>query len=398
MMKRNIPFILGIIFTVSVTLAVCVKYSGNIPKTIQKIKNNSQIPYYFNDIKNALKDDNPGWEGNEEQIRLTTYNLIHGKNETQGLLLGDSYITQFGLQLSGQKLKNLKTLEKLPLTLLTLEDTGINEISALQKLPLIRLWLIKNKHLEDISGIRGNKVLYLGFEDNPKLKNFETVGSLSNLRSFSSVRQYGLSKIDFLSELKNLEDVMLTDAMVYDITPLKDKPICRITIEKCKVNNLNILKNLPLKTVVLMKLAVDRIDCLKGKKLEVVWIIDLPVSDISVFKEMPLRNLVVRNAPVKDISSLKGMPIMSLSLRGTKVSDLIPLAGVNYHYLDLANTPIKSLKPLKGSQISFLDISGTKVFDLSPLIGMKLKSLTISNTPAANKKLPSGMDVEYLSR
>jgi Leucine-rich repeat (LRR) protein len=111
------------------------------------------------------------------------------------------------------------------LTTLTLQNTGVKDLSPLKGMPLKWLDLAGSRGVSDISPLRGLPLEYLNLSGLP------------------------VSDLSLLAGRKSLKHLLLDSVPVSDLTPLRGLGVTHLSIWGTKVTDLGPLKGLPLKSL-----------------------------------------------------------------------------------------------------------------------------------------------------
>ncbi len=249
---------------------------------------------------------------------------------------------------------------------LSLERTGVGDISALEGLPIRSLALRRN-NITDLSPLRGMPLRLLLISDNP-------------IRDLSPLEE---------TRLVSLE---ASGCKIRDIAPLADLPLRVLAIGHNEITDIGPLSGMPLSELNMEGNNIGSIEPLRGmRSLQVLDMDNNPVTDIAPLSGLLIRQLQLNGLPISSLSPLEGMPLEDLQIGRTRVTDLTPLSGMALTGLNLERTAVSSLEPLRGMPLRSLDISGTRVTDLSPLAGMELQSFTCERNEVRDVSWLRGM-------
>jgi serine/threonine protein kinase len=164
---------------------------------------------------------------------------------------------------------------------LNLQNTSVDDVSALRDMPLERLTLAGTK-VSDLTPLTGIELVHVDV-DRTRVADIEAFYCMP------------------------LESLSLRDTRVRDITPLTGAPLQRLLLDSTPVSSLAPVREAPLKVL-----------SLRGTTIE----------DLSALAAMPLEELNLEDTPVSDLSPLRKLPLKRLSLSGCeKIRDLNQLAS-----------------------------------------------------------------------
>ena len=174
-------------------------------------------------IGKALQELNPGFDGNVT-IRPITPEL-------------------FFLGVQARAIKDISPLKGQRIAVLDLSDCDIDDISPLEGLPIVELYLERNERLSNLAPLR-NMPLQKLYLSNTKVENLGPLrgAPLTDLNLLGT-RVKDLSP---LTESPTIKMLWLTDAPVKDIKPLGQVPLVSLTLENCPVDDLSPLAGHPL--------------------------------------------------------------------------------------------------------------------------------------------------------
>jgi internalin A len=198
-------------------------------------------------------------------------------------------------------------------------------------------------------------------------------GCLSNLKKLRVLTFNDAPAIDdlsVLSELNNLEILVMSGTNIFDLSPLtKLKKLSYIDFSNTNVTDLAPLKNLD------NLIRIDAYGC--------------EMSDLSYLEKLKsIEILLINSKTVSDFSFLKGLTNLNIvSLAGSNFDDITNISELsNITYLDISVTNIENINLLKNlKNITRLELNSTKVSDISALSSLKeLINLVISQTKVDN--------------
>jgi Leucine-rich repeat (LRR) protein len=309
--------------------------------------------------------------------------------------------------------ERLPPLDDLPfLTELSLEGTGVSDLSPLGALTNLQLLSLGNAPVTEfgpLSGLRQLDVLTVGQSkahdwrafaslENLTVLEFETtavtdiepIAGLKKLRRFM-LGESSVSDIGPIAKLKGLESLWIQDCPIADLTPISELGrLKELSLEKLhnsvgieplplppniesmqitgqdvvNLSSVTSLENLE-RLVVTYCERVKLPDSLEAlKKLRTVSFYSTNVSDLSFLSScLGLETLVVRHTPVRDLSPILNLTkLEDLGLDRSKVSDLSPIAGLislvkgakraNYEGVSFSGCPIRDSTLLELAETS----------------------------------------------
>lgn len=271
------------------------------------------------------------------------------------------------LDLDGNLITDITPLKKLKqLTSLCLCNNQIRDISPLKELSALQQLNLTNTAITDISSLTLlTKLNYLHLSFN----NIRTVRPLKKLRLLRvlSLSSNKLKTITALSSLKNLIELDLSGNEISDLSALHKLQ---------KLEELNLCKN---RFTNLSSLA----------DLTELKFLDLSFNDIEDLS--PLQNLIkleklhLSENPLISLFPLKELKhLTTLSLEKCQLTDLSPLASLTQlQHLDLSSNQISDLTALASlTKLNILNLRENQIHDISPLKELReLTSLNLSQNP-----------------
>ena len=246
-------------------------------------------------------------------------------------------------------------------------------------------------------------------KDNDGLLHLDLSGS--PLKSIAALKGVPLSTLN-LSNCVNVDDVTalqdasrlsvlnLANTKVFDLRPLKGKPLTTLDLANTSVSDLAPLEGMPLTQLVLDNSQVTELNALKGMKLVSLSLYNTKVRFLDPLEGMTtITKLNLEGSKVISLKALKGMPLTSLYAGGTTIRDLSPLAGMPLtQVVDLTGcVSISELAPLKGMRFHTLLLDKTLVKDLSPIRDVPLKRLSLASTQVRDISPVTQMPLSYLN-
>lgn len=241
-------------------------------------KKSGAVPRTPEELNNMLTTANPDYKGNA--------NIQVNFNRITGIDLSQC-----------PEVKDITPLKGLKLTHLTIRSPDLTDISALERMPLLQLFLQAN--VEDISPLKGMQLKALHIES-------------KHLTDISVLEKMPLEQLFLGGEIT-------------DISVLKGMKLTGLYIANARISDISVLEGMPIQRLYLPE-SVSDIDILKNMPLEELHLPNVRISDISALKGMKLRLLDLMCTNVSDISPLRGMPLRELNLAGCDaLTDISPL-------------------------------------------------------------------------
>jgi serine/threonine protein kinase len=349
----------------------------------------------------------PGWAGRGQRLTLDKFGRFNMNLVNQGKLDLEPLrgIRLHHLNASGTKVEDLSALEGMPLTELHLWNCeGIKDLSPLGKMRLTHLVLHNNPKITSLEPLKGMPLVYLGMDfctgvtDLSPLKGMGTLETLQ-FRSYGST---AVTTLEPLTGLKKLKKLIIAGApRVTDLSPLKGMRLEHLDISGTGVRDLSVLPGMPLHTLSLTNLPVSDLKLLSDMPLTTLSLEHCRgVEDLSPLKGKSLKSLNLRHTRIRDLSPLKGMPLKTLNLEGCSgVEDFGVLSGMPLEGLDLGGcTGVTNLGFLKGNKaLRALTIHGCgKLRDLSPLADLQLAAIWLTPSLIGKEGLKPLRDIGVL--
>ena len=283
----------------------------------------------------------------------------------------------------------------------------------------LELATIKNKSTDSIVIKQLEKELKTSFKQVPlaEIMEWKKYSSLYSLNEQGNVNGLHIKNFKFdtlpvsITELKQLSHLLIANAGLKDISPLKDlKQISSLRLSSNQISDISPLKDLKqISSLVLSSNQISDISPLKElKNIQELELKSNLISDISPLKELTnIQKLILTHNQIRDIATLKEFKcIHNLYLSYNKICDISPLKELkNIQKLGIGNNMIEDIAPLKELKniqklylwrnkindisplkelpiIQILLLSDNQLSDLSPLIGLKkLSTLSLSKNP-----------------
>jgi serine/threonine protein kinase/formylglycine-generating enzyme required for sulfatase activity len=182
-------------------------------------------------------------------------------------------------------LQELKHLLDLRMVGNSAPDSGISDLSPLQRLPLERLTISHNQRVTDLSPLKGMPLRELNCDGCP----------IADLAPLSGMQLIKLG---------------LWTWNASDLAPLRGMPLTELNIGgNGREMDLTPLTGVPLKFLCLNSTKVADISALKGMPLTVLLCENTLVSDLSPIRSAKLTEFAGDTSRIVDVSVLRGMPI-----------------------------------------------------------------------------------------
>ncbi len=194
------------------------------------------------------------------------------------------------VDLSKQKVDNLRCFDGVPLQALDISDTGVSDLSPLKGLPLVQFMAERSKVM-NLKPLAGAPIENIYLSETP-------VSDLSGLEGMP------------------LQEVNLVGTKVNDLTPLAKCPIRMLWLTDCPVTSIAPLKGMPLESVTLHRTKVVDLTPLSGSGLQRLHIAETPVMDLTPLKGMALTRLVFTPANIKTgLDVARALPLQEIGTR-----------------------------------------------------------------------------------
>ena len=267
----------------------------------------------------------------------------------------------------------------------------ITKLSPLSGLPLKTLVASGNR-IKDLTTLQTTALTELALDSNP----------VSDLRGLESLR---LSTLNLtytpVSDISLLAGMPLTalhlgGTKVRDLAPLKRAPLKTLDISLTEVSDLTPLRGMKLGTLILEGSKVSDLTPLRGMPLSVLLMGGTTITSLSPLKGAPLSVLNLNDTRISDLTPIRGCPITSLSMVGTQVTSLSLLNDMALTVLHCGSNRITDLTPLRDKALTSLRVNDTGVKDLAPLRRMPLTELWIQNTKVSDLSSLRTMPLQVL--
>jgi len=226
-------------------------------------------------LAEALKEKNPGFSG-QVQMEPISADLL-------AVAINDSNV------------KDISPLARQRIGALDVSKCDIADVSPLQGLPLVELYLEDNQRLADISALRGMPLrkLYLS-----------------------------RTRVENLGPLRGapLEDLNLLGTPVKNLSPLAECPIKMLWLTGCPVADISPLRRVPLVSLTLQDTRVSDLSPLEGHPLQRLHIGGAEVTDLTPVGSLQLTRLIFTPSKItKGLDTVRKMT--SLQELGTRFDD-----------------------------------------------------------------------------
>lgn len=373
---------------------------------------------------------------------LLMNNLIEDLSPLAAVLESSSYGI---LDVSFNRLKDLKGLEQAPISLLIADNNQLEDLSAIAENPAMQLLYVPNNRIYDLSPLSGLPNLLDLYVFNNFIRDLSPLSSVSRLRTLSASRNF-VSDFSSLARLESLFRLDLGDNQIADLSPLESMlglksltlsanplpddlsviagltQLSRLQLADVGLQNISFLEGLTdLESLRLSRNQIRDISSLKNlTRLKWLWLDGNAIDDLSFIKQLNLYGLgveILDDESLALVSSMIGITELRISLTdyvlpnfevfsndrltavrcydctGGKFADFALTASQNIGYLALADQRISSMSPLSLmphlSGIGVLDDNFTNakaLFDIGILENIDIWSSGItdlSGIPAA---------------
>lgn len=213
---------------------------------------------------------------------------------------------------------------------------------------------------------------------------------LTNLEELH-LNENNISDITPLSNLQNLWALRLSDNNVSDVGPLSGlQNLKELYVTNNKLTNIDNLTDLPsLTELLLLDNEIENIDCLKNANFPSLISLNLEnnnIKDITGLADLTsLRNLQLSNNQIEDISTLALLPdLFSITLAENNISNIDCLKQFDsekYYSLDLSGNQIVDISSVSNlKNIISINLNDNKISDIKALENLgNLKYLKLEN-------------------
>jgi hypothetical protein len=195
-------------------------------------------------------------------------------------------------------LRDISPLARQRIGVLDLSRCDITDLSPLEGLPIMELYLEENERLSDLAALRGMPLQKL---------------YLSNTR------------VENLGPLRGapLQELNAVGTQIRDLTPLESCPITMMWLTDCPVKDISPLKRVPLVSLTLENTEVADISPLAGHPIQRLHIGRAEVTDLTPVGQMQLHRLIFTPSKIKrGIDVVRNSP--TLQELGTNFDNRMP--------------------------------------------------------------------------
>lgn len=171
-------------------------------------------------------------------------------------------------------LQDISPLKRLRISAVDLSGCDVRDLSPLEGMPIMTLYLEGNAHLTDLGPVLGMPLQSLYISET----GIENLGPLRGAP---------------------LEEFNALGTRVKDLSPLSESPIKMLWLTGCPVKDISPLKKVPLVSLTLENTLVDDISPLAGHPLQRLHIAGTKVTDLSPLEKMQLTRLIFTPANIK---------------------------------------------------------------------------------------------------
>ncbi|AEV36024.1 internalin E [Pseudovibrio sp. FO-BEG1] len=280
---------------------------------------------------------------------------------------------------------HLTQLERLDLT-----DLGAFDASGIQNESLTSLSIRNSRplsydfaaSLEKLQTLQINNAI-----DSISELPLNKLGALEQLSIINS----GVSSLEGIEALQNLEAIALTNNPVRDLGPLAQLKLRRVTLVSNQITDLSPLARST--EITHLRIGGPSIASLNGLRLGPSLVhfdgSKSGLRDISALAPATnVKRVLLEQANVTNVAALRGkFRLEQIDLRKNPISDLSPLVDLpNLTVLDLSDTMVFDLAPLRHlKSVKSVSLSRIPAEDISPLVGMiRVEGLWLNDTLASD--------------
>jgi len=274
------------------------------------------------------------------------------------------------------------------LTVLSLNNNFINDVSLFQHLTNLKELHIRKNFVRDIGSLKNLvslTTLQLGWNN---IVNIEPIAMLVNLTTLE-LKKNLIADITPLSGLVNLTSLDINNNRLINIEPLEGL----INLTDLNLNYNQIVSVEPLNKLINLKqllLVHNRINDIRPLQ-GLINLLELMLSDNQINDIRPLHQMTTLvkldlsyNRRIVNIEPLNSLTnLAALTLNNTGIINIGPLGGLaNLVDLTLNNTEIVNIEPLNGlTNLAALTLNNTGIINIGPLGGLtNLMKLTLNHT------------------
>lgn len=307
------------------------------------------------------------------------------------------------IQPSKEELARVTTLDSLNIS----NQSGINDLEPLRKLPRLKFLNAGNTAITDIAPL----------EDHRDLVRIDISGTAVNdlfiTRQFSKLKELRADRskvenVDALLNMPSLELLYVDQTSVHDIIAqefLAKNPKCLIVYKTVHLNRWWSLlpsewKNV-FRTVMGKDTTTTRENLHRLAELETVEFKDAGVNNLDAFNEfVRLKTLKFSATAISSIPPLDNLRTLTTLHATNSPLQHIGAVGLlkNLTELDISNTPVDELKPVSVLEnLKVLNAAGTQIKKIDPVENVRtLETLDCSNTRVSNLEPASGKNLKIL--
>ncbi|MDR0898238.1 MAG: leucine-rich repeat domain-containing protein [Oscillospiraceae bacterium] len=264
------------------------------------------------------------------------------------------------LDLSINRISDITPLRALKsLQVLNLANNQIANLSVLSDFSELISLNLNSNDIMDIRPLGNLTQLTALYLYNNAISEFDALITLKSLKHLSLNHAGAVSRLDFLSDMHDLESLIMSGAeWIEGAVSLSEG----FVVDKVVLTSLEPLKNL--------------------KKLKKLSLLSLPIADLEALIGLEaLDELTIAFSNIADIEALANLTnLVKLDLTHNQISDIEPLAGlVHIQELSLSFNSINNLAPLANlSEVQVLDLAYNDMSDLTSLYGLyRLEELSL---------------------
>jgi len=223
------------------------------------------------------------------------------------------------LYLEYNYINDVSALEKIPVRTLALQSNAITDIAPIASTDA-HIINISHNFVEDLSPLAGKKLTAL-------MADFNAIGSIEPLRH------------------SGLRTLRILNNPIKDFSPLQDMPLREIHVSKISQQDLPYLSSPDLESVMITDSEIHDLSVIVEQKIASLTIDNCRNFKLESIAHMDLRDLYVYDTPVSEVSALRNSPVMTITLLNNQISSLHPLKNLQLGALKCSMNPLKSLGP-----------------------------------------------------
>lgn len=300
-------------------------------------------------------------------------NLIISNDSVYSLSVNDNSITNLNilipisehikeLYIDNNPVSDISALENLNLNVLSLNSTGLSDVSPLAKITNLRELYINDNNIETLTPLNNCEGIQIISVNNNKLSNLSGLEHSLKLAEVYA-QSNNINSLEGLENATILSTVNLNDNILIDVSVLSKS--------KETLTNLYVDNN-----------KISDISCLSEcANIKLLHINNNYISSLEALSEYAvLENISAKNNSLISAKGLeKATNIIYADLSNNAISDTSALtniikSGYNTFFLDLSNNQIRVLD-IPVIEYSFLNLSGNEISDISLLLNCKISKL-----------------------